>query len=98
VRISQTPQVALGRAVRMRREEIGMTQEILADRAGADLTLVRGLERGVANPNWATADRIVRALGLGLHALARRADELETKDRRPTNRPLGLKQPAPRRR
>jgi DNA-binding XRE family transcriptional regulator len=88
VRISQSPQVALGRAIRLRREEVGLTQEALADAADLDATFIRGLERGVANPTWDVGDRVSRALGLALHELARRADELETKDRRPTNRPL----------
>lgn len=91
VRISQNPQVALGRAIRLRREEVGLTQEASADAADPDPTSVRGLERGVANPTWDVADRVARALGLALHELARRADELETKGRRPTNRPLRCK-------
>jgi DNA-binding XRE family transcriptional regulator len=88
VRISQHPQVALGRAIRLRREAIGLTQEALADAADLDATSIRGLERGIANPRWSTVDRIARALGLALHELARHADELETNDRQPTNRPL----------
>ena len=88
VRISQTPQVALGRAVRLRREEIGLTQEALADAASLDATSIRGLERGTSNPTWDVADRVARALGLALHELAKRADELETSDRRPTDQPL----------
>jgi transcriptional regulator with XRE-family HTH domain len=93
VRISQNPQVALGRAIRLRREEIGLTQESLADGADLDATSIRGIERGIANPTWDVADRVARVLGLALHELARRADELETNDRRPTNRPLGQKHP-----
>ena len=88
MRISHSPQVALGRAIRLRREELGLTQEALADFAALDPTSVRGLERGIANPTWDVADRIARALGLALHELARSADELETADRRPTNQPL----------
>lgn len=88
VRISQNPQIALGRAIRLYREEVGLTQEALADAAHVDATSIRGLERGIANPTWDVADRIARALGLALYELARHADELETKDRRPTNRPL----------
>jgi DNA-binding XRE family transcriptional regulator len=88
VRISRHPQVALGRAVRLRREAIGLTQEALADAADLDATSIRGLERGIANPRWDTADRIARALGLALHELALHADELETSDRQPTNQPL----------
>ena len=87
MRISHSPQVALGRAVRLRREEIGLTQEALADAADLDATSIRGVERGIANPTWDVADRIARALGLALHELAQRAAELETSDRRPTNRP-----------
>lgn len=93
VRISQNPQVALGRAIRLRREEIGLTQESLADGADLDATSIRGIERGIANPTWDVADRVARVLGLALHELARRADELETNDRRPTNRPLGQEHP-----
>lgn len=88
MRISPAPQLALGRAIRLRREEIGLTQEALADAADLDATSVRGLERGIANPTWDVADRIARALGLALHELAQRADELETNDRRPTNQSL----------
>lgn len=88
MRISQSPQVALGRAIRLRREEVELTQEALADAADLDPTFIRGLERGVANPTWDVADRVSRALGLALHELAARADELETRDRQPTNRPL----------
>lgn len=88
VRISQSPQVALGRAIRLGREEIGLTQEALADAADLDATTIRGLERGIANPTWDVADRIARALGLALHELAHRASELETANRRPTNQPL----------
>jgi transcriptional regulator with XRE-family HTH domain len=88
VRISRSPQVALGRAIRLCREEAGLTQEALADAADLDPTSIRGLERGIANPTWDVADRIARALGLALHELACRADELETADRRPTDQSL----------
>lgn len=88
MRISRTPQVALGRAIRLRREEIGLTQEALAYAADLDPTSVRGLERGVSNPTWDVAGRVARALGLALYELAQRAEELDTSDRRPTNRPL----------
>jgi transcriptional regulator with XRE-family HTH domain len=66
---------------------MGLTQEALADAADLDATSIRGLERGIANPTWDVADRVARALGFALHELARRADELETSDRRPTNQP-----------
>lgn len=87
MRISHSPQVALGRAIGLRRAKIGLTQEALADAADLDVTSIRGLERGIANPSWDVADRIARALGLALHELARRADDLEPAiGARPTGR------------
>lgn len=88
MRISRTPQVALGRAIRLRREEIGLTQEALAYAADLDPTSVRGLERGVANPTWDVAGRVAGALGLALHELAQRAEELDTGADHASDRPL----------
>jgi transcriptional regulator with XRE-family HTH domain len=88
VRKSPNPQRALGRAVRLRRDETGVTQEQLADATGLDVTLIRGLERGIANPRWDSVDRIARALGIALHELAGAAALLETADRKPLDRPL----------
>lgn len=81
MRISRTPQVALGRAIRLRREEIGLTQEALAHAADLDPTSIRGLERGVANPTWDVASRVAQALELALHELALRAHEQEARER-----------------
>jgi DNA-binding XRE family transcriptional regulator len=88
VRPSQTPQVALGRAIGLRRREVELTQEALADSSGVDETTIRGIEGGRANPTWHVVDRIARALGWPLWLLAKLADELETADRRPTDGPL----------
>ena len=43
---------------------------------------------GPQNPAWGTVDRIARALEWSLWELAKLADELETEDRRPTDKPL----------
>jgi DNA-binding XRE family transcriptional regulator len=88
VRPSQTPQVALGRAVGLRRRELGLTQGAFADITGLDETTIRGIEGGSANPTWHVADTIARALAWSLVTLAQAADELETEDRRPTDAPL----------
>jgi DNA-binding XRE family transcriptional regulator len=77
----------LGRAIRLYRGAADITQEAPADTADLDPTSIRGLERGIANPTWDVADRVARTLGLALHEPARRADELETIDRQPTNQP-----------
>lgn len=92
MRQSPTPQVALGRAIGLRRRELELTQEALADAAGLDETTIRGIEGGRANPTLNVVDRIARALGWPLWELAKHADELETKDRRPTDAPLVSRQ------
>jgi transcriptional regulator with XRE-family HTH domain len=85
---SPDPQYALGRAIRMRREELGISQQLLADDASVNATWISHVESGRQNPSWATVDRIARALGWPMWRLAQLADELETADRRPTDRPL----------
>jgi transcriptional regulator with XRE-family HTH domain len=43
--------VPLGRAIRARRESLGLSQEKLAARCGFDRTYISMLERGVRNPS-----------------------------------------------
>jgi len=76
VRLSPTPQAALGRAVGLRRRERGFSQEALADAANVDARTVRGIERGTANPTWDVVDRIARALGWSLAKLAELAEKV----------------------
>jgi transcriptional regulator with XRE-family HTH domain len=85
---SPDPQVALGRAIRLRREELGLEQQAVAFDAGVEPSWISHIESGRQNPAWGTVDRIARALGWSIAQLAQRADELETEDRRPTNEPL----------
>lgn len=51
-----------GRAVKIRRIEIGYTQEELADKAGLARSFVSGIERGAAKASiasvWQIAERI----------------------------------------
>jgi DNA-binding XRE family transcriptional regulator len=83
-----TPQVAVGRAISLRRLELELSQEALADAAGITDRRLREIEAGNANPSWHVADCIARALGWSIADLARQTETLETADRRPTNRPL----------
>jgi transcriptional regulator with XRE-family HTH domain len=85
---SPDPQVALGRAIRLRREELGLEQQAVALDAGVEPSWISHIESGRQNPAWGTVDRIARALGWSIAQLAQRADELETEDRRPTSEPL----------
>lgn len=54
---------AFGKAVRERREQVGLTQEKLAEEADIDLTYVGGIERGKRNPSFFVILRIARSLG-----------------------------------
>ena len=85
---SPDPQVALGRAIRLRREELGLEQLAVALDADVQPSWISHIESGRQNPSWGTVDRIARALGWSIAQLAQLADELETEDRRPTDEPL----------
>lgn len=86
--VSPDPQVALGRAIRLRREELGLKQHNVASDAGLQSSWISHIEAGGQNPSYGSVDRIARALGLKLWELTKLADELETEDRKPTNKPL----------
>jgi transcriptional regulator with XRE-family HTH domain len=85
---SPDPQVALGRAIRLRREKLGLEQHEVATDVGVEASWISHIESGRQNPSWGTVDRIARALGWSTSQLAELADELETEDRRPTDAPL----------
>jgi transcriptional regulator with XRE-family HTH domain len=72
------PQVALGRAIANRREELGLKQEQLALAVGTDQARISRIENAGDNPSYGLVDRIAKALGLELWELAKRAGELKT--------------------
>ena len=65
-----------GFAVRRRREELGMTQEDLAEKAGIHRTYVSDIERGSRNVSLINIDRLAAALGLKLAGLFERVQEV----------------------
>jgi transcriptional regulator with XRE-family HTH domain len=58
-----------GFAVKVRREELGLTQEDLADRAGIHRTYLSDIERGSRNLSLINIDRIAAALSLTISSL-----------------------------
>jgi transcriptional regulator with XRE-family HTH domain len=74
---NQTEQREIGRkiglAVRARRDELGLTQEQLADDSDHHRNYIGYLERGERCPNVATLERIARALGLKVSELLAKA-------------------------
>ena len=67
--VAKDPQVTLGRAIRLRREEIGISQQDLGLEVGYDQSWVFQHENGHANPAYGTIDRIARALAWSMSQL-----------------------------
>jgi transcriptional regulator with XRE-family HTH domain len=66
----------LGRSIRERRLEIGISQEGLADRAGLHRTYVGGIERGERNVSFGNLVKLTQALGVRPSALLERSERL----------------------
>lgn len=58
-----------GFAVKLRREELGLTQEDLADRASIHRTYLSDIERGSRNPSLINIERLAQALSVSLSGL-----------------------------
>jgi transcriptional regulator with XRE-family HTH domain len=66
-------QQAFGRAVRRRREGLGISQEELADRAGLHRTYIGDVERGEGNISFVNIVKLARALRVRPGAYSKRA-------------------------
>lgn len=71
------PQTGLGRAVRTIREEAGVDQATLAERAELPSSLIAEIESGRSDPVWGDMRKIATALGVTLEALSELAEEFE---------------------
>ncbi|WP_288539311.1 helix-turn-helix domain-containing protein [Alistipes dispar] len=58
--------------IRNRRALLGVTQEELADVTGVSIRRIVDIERGKANPSFATLQKIAAALGLEITATVRK--------------------------
>jgi len=61
--VREIQRTAIGRILRVKREQLGISQEALAERAGVDRSYVSILERGLKSPTLETLERICAALG-----------------------------------
>jgi transcriptional regulator with XRE-family HTH domain len=86
--VAKDPQVALGRAIRLRREELGISQQELGLELGYDQGWISHIENGRTNPAYGTVDRLARALAWPLSQLVIFAESIEIEDRKPLDRPL----------
>lgn len=58
-----------GVRLRMRRQELGLTQESLALKIRVDRTYISGLERGTRNPTLIVLDRVASGLEMTMSDL-----------------------------
>lgn len=65
---------ALGEAIEELRKEAGLTHEQLAERLEMSFQRISELERGVANPTFATLLRVADGLDVELSELAKRLE------------------------
>jgi transcriptional regulator with XRE-family HTH domain len=70
-------QLALGQAVKARREELGLTQEQLYLRTDIHQRYISNVENGKRNPSYASLRRLAEGLGLSASELIARAEQIE---------------------
>jgi XRE family transcriptional regulator, regulator of sulfur utilization len=69
--------IHFGRVVKHIREERGLSQEVLADRADLNRSYVGEVERGTAMPSLGTVTKIAKALNLSTSTLLARYEAFE---------------------
>ena len=63
--------VKFGRAVRRKRNKLGVSQEEFADMCGLDRTYIGGIERGERNVALQNIEKIAKAFGASLSDMFR---------------------------
>ncbi len=71
------PQSGLGIAVSSLRNEAGVDQATLAERAGLAQSLIAEIESGHSDPTWGDMRKVAEALGVTLEALSELAEKFE---------------------
>jgi transcriptional regulator with XRE-family HTH domain len=70
-------QLALGAAVKARREELERTQETIANDSGLHQRWISNVENGKRNPSYASLRRLAAGLNLSASELIARAEQIE---------------------
>jgi transcriptional regulator with XRE-family HTH domain len=76
--MSASPQHALGLAVKARRQELGLTQEQLANETDLHQRWLSNVETGKRNPSYASLRRLAAGLQLSASQLLVRAERIES--------------------
>ena len=71
-------QAALGTAVKARREELGITQEQLANDTALHQRWISNVETGKRNPSYGSLRRLASGLELSASELLARAEQIES--------------------
>jgi XRE family transcriptional regulator, regulator of sulfur utilization len=66
---------ALGRAVRLIRDEQGISQVQLSEKTGLMQSWISHIEHGRRNPTWSNIVRLSAGLGIGVAELAARSEQ-----------------------
>jgi transcriptional regulator with XRE-family HTH domain len=69
--------ISFGRIIKNLREERGISQEILADRADLNRSYVGEVERGTAMPSLSTITKLARALNISAADLLARYEHYQ---------------------
>jgi transcriptional regulator with XRE-family HTH domain len=77
--VTSTISKAFGGVVRRRREQLGLSQEALADRAGIHRTYVSSIELGKVRIGLEVAKKVADGLGIPLSELITEAEAREKK-------------------
>jgi transcriptional regulator with XRE-family HTH domain len=73
-------QAALGLAVKRRREELGLTQEQLANDTDLHQRWISNVETGKRNPSYGSLRRLAAGLDLSTSELLARAEQIEARE------------------
>lgn len=61
----------IGHEIRLRRQELRLTQQALADMSGVSVRMIKAIEGDYANPSVKTIERLLGSLGLQLQIVER---------------------------
>jgi transcriptional regulator with XRE-family HTH domain len=84
-------QLALGLAVKARREELARTQETVANDTGLHQRWISNVETGKRNPSYGSLRRLAAGLDLTASELLARAEQIEVSGVRALNGPAAAR-------
>jgi transcriptional regulator with XRE-family HTH domain len=84
-------QLALGQAVKQRREELGLTQEQIANNTELHQRWISNVETGKRNPSYGSLRRLAAGLDLSASELLARAEQIEASGVQALNAPAAAR-------